>query len=521
MSTIEVKAGGNFTSNPEQSSNGSPSPVSGHRRTISNIALIMPKFSGGFVLDTIPINLAYLGAVLLQSGYHVKGFNLHFETLDQDFGNFELFGISATSAMIEEAEAVAKEIKAQNPKAVVVLGGAHATAWRENVLEDCQEFDFVIYGEGEAPLKELIECLNNNNGDFDSVGNLCYRQNGTIKTSPKLFNVEDLDAFPPPAKEIFSVEKYPDKVRAYGDIIGMRGCPLKCTNCKPGLGNVSKYRLRKPQEVFKELKYLVDNYGVKHFSFSDSELIGLPYNNRVFEEVCDLIIENKLNITFSGNCYAGFVNEEVFKKLKKAGCVFLGFGIESGSTRVLDDIIIKGLTKDQVRNAIEMATKAGIGCGGWFMVGIPGETFDDVKQSVEYAKSLQVQIAEVNIATPWPDTGFYFTCKEKGWILSENWPEYNEKKRSYIRTPYMTEHEAVEALDYFIEEMQTAGWRFEEGSNRIYHPRFLFMTLKQNIRHVLARGISISDLKKLARFLKISFGGLRSRPTITEARGIN
>ena len=85
----------------------------------------------------------------------------------------------------------------------------------------------------------------------------------------------------------------------------------------------------------------------------------------------------------------------------------------------------------------------------------------------------------------------------------------------------MTEHEAVEALDYFIEEMQNAGWRFEEGSNRIYHPKFLFMTLKQNIRHVLARGISISDFKKLARFIKVSFGGLRSRPTITEARGIN
>ena len=306
---------------------------------INKIALVMPKFSEGFSLDSVPLGLAYIGAVLKNYDYAVDGYNLQHDIV-KDYSKYQLIGISTTSAMIDDAIQVAKNIKMRST-AIVVLGGAHVSAVKEEVLQ-YEEIDYAIYGEGEIPLLELIKELNKEVSILNNVSNLIYRDGKTIKISTKYYFMENLDELPFPDKDIFDVTNYPDQVQAYGDVIGTRGCPFKCTNCKPGLDGVGRFRWRSPEYIVNELLYIKNKYGVKHFSFSDSELIGIRRSWN--EELLERIIRSNLNITFSGNAYSRNFDESLLLKFKKAGCVFLGVGVESGSQHVIDEILHKGIS---------------------------------------------------------------------------------------------------------------------------------------------------------------------------------
>lgn len=460
----------------------------------------MPFFKEGFSLDSIPLNLAYLAAVLKKHGHFVKGFNLQHDKLGvREIKQFDVFGISATSSMIEEAAKVAKRIKKAKKNSFIVLGGAHASALKEKILREYPSFDAVIYGEGEIPLLLLIEKLEANKS-FEKVPNLIFRQGKKIRNSGRTYFLADLDELPFPDKEVFDVSHYPDPVQAFGDIIATRGCPFKCTNCKPGLDNISRFRLRKVEKVVDELEFLKKRYGVRHFSFSDSELAG---PKKWVINFCREVIKRGLKITYSCNGRTDQVDKEVVDYLRKSGCVFIGYGIESGSQPVVSKILKKGIDLKQARKVIKMTMDNGIGVGTWFMIGIPGETWEDLLKTIEYAKDLDALTAEVNIATPWPDTGFYQIAKRKKWLLSEDWPSYNEKNAAVINSPYLSFSQVLEGFKLFNKEMMALGWKMEKGSNRLYHPHFLFKSLKLNLSQVVRRGFQSGDLKKLWRFLKV------------------
>lgn len=467
------------------------------------IALIIPNLAKGYKLNSVPLGLSYIGSVLKNAGYEVKGFNLCYDKFhDSTAKEYDIFGLSATSSMIGRAAHLAKFIKEHNPESFIVLGGAHATAVKEKVLEEYDCFDALIFGEGEIPFLELAKKLDNKEELYE-VPNLIYKKGGKIVKSEKIFFQKDLDELPFPDKDIFDVSNYPDKIQAYGDVIASRGCPFRCTNCKPGLDNISKYRLRDYRKVVDELEFLMKKYGVRHFSFSDSELAG-PKNWIL--DFCQEIKKRKLKITYSANGRTNQVDEEVVKNLRDSGCVFIGYGVESGSQDVVDNILKKGINLEQTREVIKMTAKNGLGSGTWFMVGIPGETWENVLETIEFAKNLNALTIEVNIATPWPDTGFYLVSKENGWLENEDWTAYNEKNATVINTPYLPlspENKVLEAFELFKSEMKKAGWKMEENSNRFFHPNFVSRAVKNNLFQIMRRGISVSDFKKLTRFLGI------------------
>ena len=483
---------------------------------IKNIALVMPKFSEGFSLDSIPLSLSYIGAVLKREGYMVDGYNLQYDIFD-DPSYYQLIGISTTSAMIDSAIKLARDIKKSSKPVTIVLGGAHVSAVKDEVLK-YEEIDYAIYGEGEVPLLALINVINTGSESLSDVPNLIYRDEfGNKKISQKYYSIKDLDDLPFPDKGIFDVSNYPDKVQAYGDIIGTRGCPFKCTNCKPGLDGTGRFRWRSPASIVKEMIFLESKFKVNHFSFSDSELIGIRRSWN--EELLTLLISNKNKFTFSGNAYAKNFDRNLLIKFKQAGCVFLGVGVESGSQDVIDNILQKGIDLKDTKTLIETSTDIGIPTGAWFMVGMPGETKNDIKKTIDFAKDLGALIVEVNIATPWPDTGFYYTSKKNGWLTSEVWSDYNEKKKSYISTPYLSDIEVVEYFELVLESLIKYGWKFEKGANRLYHPDFLWLTIKMNIGRVISRGVSMSDIRKLFRFVKIMLNNVK--PSITQHRSID
>lgn len=465
-------------------------------RNKPKIALLIPEFSKGFRLESVPLNLAYLGAVLEQEGYLVKGFNLNFEQLTPSIiKEYQIFGISAPTPVFSEAVKLSQRIKAINSQAVIVIGGPHPTVKPEECLK-VKTIDYVIVGEGEVALPKLVKVVQGRL-KVHEVPNLVYRQGGKIIKNKKEL-IKNLDQIPFPAKHIFDTSKYPSQQKAYGDIVASRGCPFKCTNCKPGLDSIAPYRLRKPEKVIDEMEWLMKSYGVKHFTFSDSELVGPKIWVERFSRE---IIKRKLRITYSCNGRTDQVDQEILKLLKKSGCVFIGYGIESGSQEVIDRILLKGIDLKVSEKVIKQTVKSGIGTGIWFMIGIPGETEAQVRKTIDFAKKLDVSIVEINIATPWPGTGFYSLAKRRKWLVTEDWTKMNEKNFVSIETDFLSAERTKQLISEFKNELLLKGWKSDSTQTRFFHPYFLWKTLRTGLRTVLHRGVEKSDFVKFFNWI--------------------
>lgn len=467
------------------------------RKTNLSIALVVMKYSKGFRLESIPLNLSYIGAVLESSGYFVKGYNLSFESLDEKIiKKFDVFGISVPIAVFGEAIKLAEKIKKINPPAVLVLGGPHPTACPKECLKS-EAVDYVVIGEGEQAMLKIMQMLE---GKFPlgKIPNLAYRLGKKVVINSRQI-IKNLDDLPFPAKHIFDVSLYPDKQKAYGDIIASRGCPFRCTNCKPALDKIAPYRTRKPEKVVEEMKWLKENYGVRHFTFSDSELIGPTVWVKEFTKE---IIRQKLMVTYSCNGRTDRINKEILKLLKKSGCIFIGFGIESGSQEVIDNILKKGINLKRSKEVIAETEKLGIGTGAWFMIGIPGENEAQVWQTIRFSQQLTSSIIEINIATPWPDTGFYNISKENGWLVSENFSEMNEKRASFIDTEFLSAKRTMELFRMFQQELVKTGWKSDKTNTRFHHPHFITRMLLSGSKAVIHRGLTKDDLQKFIRWVR-------------------
>lgn len=465
-------------------------------------ALVVPQFKEGFKLESIPVNLSYLGAVLSENGFLVRGYNLNLEDcLPEEFADFDLIGVTVVTATFAKALKFLEKVRAVNSHVFTVLGGPHPTARPEDCLVPGL-VDAVMICESEHPLLKLVQTLSSGSGDLESVPNLVYRHGSNIIRNALNPIVPDLDSLPFPNKDIFDPACYESKQKAFGDIIASRGCPFRCTNCKPGLDRIAPYRLRRPERVVDEIEFLMKRYGIRHFTFSDSELVG-PRGWVL--KFCDEIIRRGVRITFSCNGRTDQANEEVLKALKKAGCIFIGYGAESGSQRVLDDVLKKGINLERTREIVNMTTSLGIGVGTWFMIGIPGETWEDVLKTIDYSRTLNASIIEVNIATPWPDTGFYDVCKLNGWSISEDWASYNEKSYAAIETPYLSRAQVSQAFDLFREGLLVRGWKSDVTQTRFFHPHFILRTVSSGISSVLRRGVQREDFVKMSNWLRNKF----------------
>lgn len=460
------------------------------------IALLIPKFKKGFRQESVPLNLSYLGAVLEKAGYQVRGFNLDIEEFpDEEIEKFDIFGITFPTSVFPESISLARRIKKINHSAKIIVGGSHPTLMPRECLQ-IKEIDYVIVSDGEISLVKLMEFLEGNLS-IKEVPNLAYRSRSKIVYN-EIKIIGDLDSIPFPAKHIFDVSLYPDKQKAYGDIIASRGCPFRCTNCKPSLDKIAPYRIRKPEKVVEEMKWLKEKYGVKHFTFSDSELVGPKFWVKKFTQE---IVRQKLKVTYSCNGRTDQIDKEILWLLKKSGCIFIGFGIESGSQEVVDNILKKGINLKRSREVIAETEKVGIGTGAWFMIGIPGENEEQIRQTINFSQQLPTSIIEVNIATPWPSTGFYNLAKKKKWLVTKDWTKMNEKNFVSIETDFLSSKRTKQLLSEFKNGLLSKGWKPDRTGTRFYHPYFLWKTLRTGLRTVLSRGVGKSDFVKFFRWL--------------------
>ena len=387
-----------------------------------NLLLINPPGNVSFISP--PLGLMYIAAVIRNENHKVHIIDYNIEKLENqalfDFilkENISAVGISIVTPKVYNSMDIANDIRKQFPKINIIAGGPHATLMPEVLLNECPAFNFVIQGEGEFRLKDLIYCLDNNLS-YENIDGLAYfKDNNIVNNAPKGY-IEDLNTLPMPARDLVDIQKYSSFMKTvYSPATTMmtsRGCPYQCIYCsKPVTG--SKVRSTEPEKVIEEIEFLIKEYKIKEIVFYDD---SFTFNQERAMKLCDLMIEKKINIKWHCETRVNLVNPELLSKMKQAGCYLIGFGLESGTERGLK-MLKKGIKLEQITTAISQTKKAGIKVLGYFMLGIPGETEDEIKQTIKFSRKLNVDFAQYAIATAYPGTELYQIAKSQNKITKD------------------------------------------------------------------------------------------------------
>jgi len=379
-----------------------------------------------------PTGLCYIAAMLRTNGFDVSIMDAEAlglgpqETIEAVVDRRpQVVGIACKTLWIESAHRVAQGLKERLPGVPIVAGGNHVTALPARTLQEFPAFDILVLGEGEVTFLELIRALDAG-ADLADVAGLAFRAGDTAVLTAPRERLHDLDALPPPAFDLLpdlatrykppltSVEKLP----AFS-IIGSRGCPCKCTFCDRGVfGN--RVTRHSPEYVVRLVKDLHDTHGIRYLMFDDDNLL---LNRTYLFRLLDLLEEAGLRLPFTCQSRVDTLNEEKLRRLKRARCRMIQFGIESGSQRILD-AMKKGITTDQIRTAIALTRKAGIRASGFFILGYPGETRDTLEDTVRLIRECRFDDVGVFLFTPLPGSEIYPTAAQYG-TYTEDWSRTN------------------------------------------------------------------------------------------------
>jgi len=393
-----------------------------------------------------PLGLAYLAAVLkerhdifvldaLAEGYEKE------EVVDKNFLRFglsaedikrrieqimpDVVGVSCLfSSQSENVFKICELSKKINKNIITILGGAHPSAVPEIVLEN-KNVDFVVIGEGEETIARLLDCLENKKYSFlQDIEGVGFKYEGIIRISRKKKFNENIDNLPLPYWDIFPLERYfkinnphggPARNTPFLPVITSRGCPFECIFCSVhnlwGIG----YRTRSAQNIISEIDYLINKFGIKELLFEDD---NLTLDKERAKQLFKGMIERRMNVSWNvpNGIAVQTLDEEILYSMKKSGCYRISIGIESGSERVLKDIIKKPIMLMKIKPIIDKAKQLGLDTGVFFVVGLPGEKREDLKKTFRFARYLDVDNVNFFFATPLPGTRLFKICEEKGLI---------------------------------------------------------------------------------------------------------
>ena len=352
---------------------------------------------------------------------------------------------------------VLREIKRNFPNVLTVVGGAHVTVKPEEVLKD-DSVDFVVVGEGEKTVDELLDCIAAK-GDISKIKGIGYKENGRIVMNEARGLIMNLDELPFPVLELMPLDIYSRAEKrgrssrplyTYNDrwtsIITSRGCPMNCIFCSIHLSMGRLFRPRSPENVIAEIERDYKQFGIRHFNLEDD---NMTLDKARFGRICDLIVERGLKITWAApnGIRADRVDEELIRKMKASGCKRVFVAPESGSQRVLDEIIDKRMKLADVEKAVEMLSRNGIKVDMSFILGFPGETKEEMWETVAFAKKLKQKGAAdagFNIATPLYGTRLYDEVVRNGYFDPNTDPARLTPQEANITAPGWTKEELLE-----------------------------------------------------------------------------
>jgi len=329
------------------------------------------------------------------------------------------------TSQVENANNVANIVKEIDPSILTVVGGPHVTAVPVEFLKEAKNVDIAVIGEGEYTMLDIVKFFEGYK-KIGEVQGIAYRKDKTVVlNSPRPF-IKNLDELPYPAYHLVEMEQYlePKKIeyRSFKDraisMITSRGCPFNCSFCSVHLHMGKLFRAHSVNYVVNHIEHVVNEYQVKNIFFEDD---NLTLDLKRFEAICDKIIEKDIifNWETPNGVRPDHLTLSLLKKMKKAGCQSVFFGIESGDQFVLDNIIDKSLKLEDVMKVAKMCKKIGLKTGAFYIIGFPGEKKKNMLKTTELALRLKREFdvgMHLFIATPSYGTRLYEECKKKGYI---------------------------------------------------------------------------------------------------------
>jgi anaerobic magnesium-protoporphyrin IX monomethyl ester cyclase len=399
------------------------------------------------------IGLAYIASLLRENQYDVSILDAYVNkfSIDETVAEIvkvkpDVLGVSVLTTSAHITEEIVTQIRNLLPGILIVMGNLHASMFAEELLTK-KHADIIVHQEGEYTMLEVVNAIKNKTS-LEPIKGISYLKNGVVQHNELRPFIEDIDALPFPAWDLYDLSKYHNdprtsvknrKIRsAEMQILATRGCPYTCTFCSSrtskSLGN--KYRMRQPVKVVDEIELHYNKYGVSVFSFTD---LAFPLVKAHATAVCEELIKRGLNKKISWLCEPRVkpIDKELLGMLKKAGCARVCFGIESGNQEILD-ALRKQFTLDDVRKAVAAAKSEGLEVDGMFMLGLPGETYEMSRKTINFAKKLGVRFAMFNLFVPYPGCELYDVLKNDSKLTSDGWsgftsyPSYTSNKPVFI-----------------------------------------------------------------------------------------
>jgi magnesium-protoporphyrin IX monomethyl ester (oxidative) cyclase len=337
-----------------------------------------------------------------------------------------------------------------------------------------------VIGEAELALPRLLRYLDTQDR-LSEIGGIGYKLNGSININPIEQYVNDLDTLPFPARHLFPMEKYLSsknvhnwvyKRQPQAQMITSRGCPLSCAFCTIHSIWGKKVRFRSPVNVVDEIERLVTEYKVQEIHFEDD---NISINPERMKKICEEIIKRKLDITWTApnGMYAHSLNRDLLKIMKESGCYRISIGIENGNQEFLSKVLNKALNLNKVKSVVRDLRDLGIESTGFFILGIPGETRVTMKETIEFAKGLDLDDAIFSIYSPYPGTKLYNLAVSKGY-LSPNM-DYARFKNKYstLNTELLSSKEVEHYRNKALAEFQV---------NKMVHHPIQYFTRKDNYK---------------------------------------
>ena len=413
-----------------------------------------------------PLGVTYVASAFEQSGAEVRVIDYIIsrytpEKLKRELAEFQPHVLGSTSVTMNftAAAEIVKTAKKIDPSLITLMGGPHVSFEVINTLETYPEIDMLVIGEGERTISELVDHFESQGNRADIQG-IAFRENEKIIQTGKRELIDDLNTLPLPARHLLPMSRY----QALGFPVSMitgRGCPYSCIFCLGRKMVGSKARSRKPSLVVDEMEQIL-SYGFSRINIADDLFTS---DQEKVHEVCEEIRRRKLSFTWTAFSRVNTVDKETLQLMRETGCDCISFGIESGNPAMLKRVK-KGITLDQARKAINLCREVGILPHASFMVGLPGETPESLKDTSEFSRSLDM-LYGFHFLAPFPGTTVREQIDQYDLeILTDDWSRYDANS-AIVRTAALT----PEAINQFVAEFDGEINRAWEKQVQGYHDK--------------------------------------------------
>jgi len=405
--------------------------------------------------------VAILFSILKRYGLEVEVLEANIDNLSQEqvkerIKNYAPDVVGITNMSLEywkQAHYSAKIAKEIDKDIITIMGGVHPTVMPHKVMED-PNIDYIILSEGEERIVKFLDILQTD-GDFSKMEGVGYRKNGEVIINRPTSYIENLDQLPFPDYSIFDWKKVMEgeqksvvglgtRKNPVGIVLTSRGCRYRCSFCAGWLVSGRGVRLRSAENVLEEIDLLVEKYGIKELIFTDDEM----YANR---ERCVKIFEGlkKRNydlIWKNINLAAWKMDYELLKLMKESGCYQITISPESGNERVLTKIIHKVGTKEDSKNVVKWCKELNLEVEADFVIGFPGETWEEIRDTTNFAEELDADAVKFAIATPFPGTELFEKAVEMG-CLPKDFNFYRDDALGFA-------HGVINTKEFTVKELE-------------------------------------------------------------------